>query len=27
MVVTPGHVVAPVQEAMERYLGYDVTMV
>jgi len=25
--VTPGHIVAPVQEAMERYLGYDVTMV
>ncbi len=25
--VTPGHIVAPVQEAMEHYLGYDVTMV
>ncbi len=25
--VTPGHVAAPVREAMEKYLGYQVTMV
>jgi L-fucose isomerase-like protein len=25
--VTPGHVVEPVREAFERYLGYDVTLV
>ena len=25
--ITPGHVLAPVKEAFEKYLGYDVTVV